>query len=64
MQYKPMLLVLFMLYGMPNIVLAQSLSAAPIFIFSSGLIVLLALAIYVGIKIRQNLKKCLDEPAR
>jgi hypothetical protein len=63
MQYTQCFMMLFLLFGVPSMSLAQTLSPTPLWVFSSGIVVLLSLSIYVGLKIWQNLKNDLDKPA-
>lgn len=60
MQYTQLWLVLLMLLGVPSVALAEDFSPMPVLILSSGLVLLLALSIYVVLKIRHNLKNNID----
>ncbi|KAB0627706.1 hypothetical protein F7P75_07335 [Acinetobacter gandensis] len=63
MQSAQMLAVLFIASLVTNPVYAQGFSST-ILIFSSGMMVLAILTIYVVLKIRNSLRHHLDKPAK
>ena len=63
MQSAQMLAVLFIASLVTNPVYAQGLSST-ILIFSSGMMVLAILTVYVVLKIRSSLRHHLDKPAK
>ena len=63
MQSAQMLAVLFIASLVTNPVYAQGFSST-ILIFSSGMMVLAILTIYVVLKIRSSLRHHLDKPAK
>lgn len=63
MQSAQMLAVLFIALLVTNPVYAQGFSST-ILIFSSGMMVLAILTIYVVLKIRSSLRHHLDKPAK
>lgn len=64
MQYKQNLLVLLMLLGSPQLALADEVGSTPVLVLSFGVVLLLLLALYIVVKIRQNLRNYLDKPAK
>lgn len=64
MQCMQITLMLMLLSGLPSVASAQTLSQAPFWILSSGVVLLLTLSAYVIVKIRQNLKQDFKKPAK